>query len=430
MDITSFTRPDNTNYSLHNNLLSSVSTPRQTNQVPDILTKEITPNTSCTNQKSTGRCWIFAALNMLRRKVILNSKVGDGFEFSQSYVFFYDKLERMYYNLQLIKNFKENNFTVDSREIQHLLKEPFGDGGQWVMFANVANKYGLVPKQAYPESTHSSNSAGVNMVLSRVFRTTVKDIYKSNSQTDAEQITNIIKKTMQKTYELLIRFFGEPPKTFSWNYKQEKNVETFTGTPISFMQDFCKIDFDDYVSLTHDPRNRYNALYGVQHLGNVVNGGVVKYLNLEIHRLNEITKRVIDDNTPVWFGSDVGQFFNSKRGQLDSKSFDYVGFLDLEDTMNKKERIEYCESLMTHAMCYVGYNTDKYGSINYWKIENSWGTNGPYKGNLVCSDDWFNEYTYQLIVPRKYLTQNEMAVWTGEISKSFPLWDPMGSLAV
>ena len=424
MDIASFKKPDNTNYSLHNNLLSSVSTPRRPDQVPSMLTKEITPNTSCTNQKSTGRCWIFAALNMLRRKVILDKKVGDGFEFSQSYVFFYDKLERMYYNLQLIKTFQQNEKTVSDREVQHILKEPFGDGGQWVMFTNVANKYGLVPKEAYPESTHSSNSAGVNLVLSRVFRTTVKDMYTNSSAVD-----NTITKTMQKTYELLIRFFGEPPKSFSWNYKGGEKVETYNGTPQDFMNEFCKIDFNDYVSLTHDPRNTYNALYGVLHLGNVVNGNDVKYLNLEISRLNEVTKQVLDDNTPVWFGSDVGQFFNSKCGQLDSKSFDYVNFLGLQDTMNKRERIEYCESLMTHAMCYVGYNTDKYGAINYWKIENSWGTDGPYKGNLICSDEWFNEYTYQLIVPKKYLSENELTVWNGQVSKSFPLWDPMGSLA-
>ena len=302
MDIASFKKPDNTNYSLHNNLLSSVSTPRRTDQVPSILTKEITPNTSCTNQKSTGRCWIFAALNMLRRKVIIDKKVGDGFEFSQSYIFFYDKLERMYYNLHLIKTFQQNQKTMNDREVQHILKEPFGDGGQWVMFTNVANKYGLIPKEAYPESTHSSNSAGVNMVLSRVFRTTVKDMYKNPDQVD-----DTITKTMQKTYELLIRFFGEPPKNFSWNYKNGDNVDTYNGTPQDFMINFCKIDFNDYVSLTHDPRNRYNALYGVLHLGNVVNGESVKYLNLEINRLNAVTKQVLDDNTPVWFGSDVGK---------------------------------------------------------------------------------------------------------------------------
>lgn len=408
-------------YSLHNNLLSSVSTPRRATQIPSVFTKEITPPVKSSNQKSSGRCWIFAALNMLRRSLIEEKKLPESFEFSQSYVFFYDKLERMNYNLKLVEDMGAQNREWDDRVVNHILKEPFGDGGQWVMFTNIANKYGLVPKDAYPESTHSSKSAGVNMVLSRMFRTFVKDFY--NNQDYSR------KKCLEKTYEVLVRFFGEPPKNFVWNYKSGKNVETFNGTPHNFMTEFCNINFNDYVSLTHDPRNEYNRLYGVEHLGNVEGGDDVKYLNVNIDRMVELTKRAIDDNVPVWFGSDVGQFFNSKLAILDENSFDYNGYLGLNDTMNKKERILFGESLMTHAMVYSGYNTDPYGSINYWKIENSWGTEGPYGGSLICSDRWFREYTYQLIVPKKYITETECSVWNGDISHSFPIWDPMGSLA-
>jgi bleomycin hydrolase len=414
---------NDTNYSLHNNLLSSVSTPRQVNQVPSVLTKEITPKTPCANQKSSGRCWIFAAVNMLRRQLITDKKLPDSFEFSQSFVFFYDKLERMNYNLKLVEDRKNSNHDWDDRVIQHILKEPFGDGGQWVMFTNVVNKYGLIPRDAYPESVHSSNSAGVNMVLSRMFRTFVKDIFNGSNNYQRQSC-------LEKTYQVLVRFFGEPPREFVWNYKSDNKVEVFNGTPLSFMNDFCKINFNDYVSLTHDPRNEYNQLYGVEHLGNVEGGEEVKYLNVNVDRLAELSRKAIDDNTPVWFGSDVGQFFNSKLAMLDENSFDYVGFLGLEDTMNKKERINYCESLMTHAMVYVGYNTDPYGAVNYWKIENSWGTSGPYSGNLICTNKWFKEYTYQLIIPRKYISEAELEVWNGEITRSFPIWDPMGSLAL
>jgi bleomycin hydrolase len=430
MDISTFnvSSLDNNNamdnayhYSLHNNLLSSVSTPRHTTQVPSVFTKEITPPVKSSNQKSSGRCWIFAALNMLRRSLIEEKKLPESFEFSQSYVFFYDKLERMNYNLKLVEDMGAQNREWDDRVVNHILKEPFGDGGQWVMFTNIANKYGIVPKDAYPESTHSSKSAGVNMVLSRMFRTFVKDFY--NNQDYSR------KKCLEKTYEVLVRFFGEPPKNFVWNYKSGKNVETFNGTPHNFMTEFCNINFNDYVSLTHDPRNEYNRLYGVEHLGNVEGGDDVKYLNVNINRMVELTKRAIDDNIPVWFGSDVGQFFNSKLAILDENSFDYNGYLGLNDTMNKKERILFGESLMTHAMVYSGYNIDPYGSINYWKIENSWGTEGPYGGSLICSDRWFREYTYQLIVPKKYITESECNVWNGDISHSFPIWDPMGSLA-
>ena len=420
MNINNLRSPKITNYSLHNNLLSSVSTPRTLEHIPSVITNEITPTLSCANQKSSGRCWIFAAVNMLRRELISQKILPDSFEFSQSYVFFYDKLERMNYNLKLVEDLKEEN-NYDSRVIQHILKEPFGDGGQWVMFTNIANKYGLVPQDVYPESVHSSSSRGVNKVLSRMFRTYVKDIYTNKPY--SRQIS------LQKTYETLIRFFGEPPREIVWNYKIKDVVKTYTGSPLNFMKDYCKIDFDNYVSLTHDPRNDYNKLYGVNNLGNVVNGAVVKYLNLDIDRLASLSKSAIDNNVPIWFGSDVGQFFNSKLAVLDKNSFDYINFLNLEDTLTKRERIDFCESLMTHAMVYTGYNLDKYGKVNYWKIENSWGTTGPYKGNLICSDEWFKEYTYQLILPKKYLSEEELNVWNGRISKSFPLWDPMGSLA-
>ena len=420
MDFSSFKRQKTTNYSLHNNLLSAVSTPRNIDHAPNIFTKETTPSVGISNQKSSGRCWIFAAVNMLRRTIMKEHKLPDSFEFSQSYVFFYDKLERMNYNINLIQGFKTKNMNFDERIVQHLLKEPFGDGGQWVMFTNIANKYGLVPKDAYPESAHRSNSRGINMVLSRLFRTYAKDIYDNNFNK---------KIALQKTYDVLVRFFGEPPQDFSWNYKKDGDIKSFNGSPQKFMTDFCKIDLNDFVSLTHDPRNTVDCLYGVENLGNVEGGEEVKYLNLEMDRLKDITKAALDDNTPVWFGSDVGQFFNSSQGLLDERSFDYLNFLDITDNINKKERIDFCESLMTHAMVYVGYHQNSFGEIDYWKIENSWGPEGPYKGHLVCSDKWFKEYTYQLIVPKKLLTESELAVWSKPILHNLPLWDPMGSLA-
>jgi bleomycin hydrolase len=421
MDILSFKRQKRANCSLHNNLLSAVSTPRLTEQIPNIFTKEVSPVVGSTNQKSTGRCWIFAALNMVRRSVIKEYNLSENFEFSQSHLFFYDKLERMNYNIRMIENFKSKQVNFDDRIVQHLLKEPFGDGGQWVMFTNIANKYGLVPKDSYPESTHSSNSRGINMVLNRLFRTYAKDIYTDNNFNKS--------KAMQKTYDILVKFFGEPPQNFCWHYKKDNEMKSFTGTPLQFFKDFCHIDFNDYVSLTHDPRNTLNELYGVEHLGNVENGDSVKYLNLDINRLKELTKKSIDKNIPIWFGSDVGQFFNSSLGVLDEASFDYINFLKINDTLNKKERIDYCESLMTHAMVYVGYHEDQYGSIDYWKIENSWGPEGPYKGSLVCSDKWFKDYTYQLIVPKKFLTKKELVLWNSDNVTNLPLWDPMGSLA-
>ena len=235
----------------------------------------------------------------------------------------------------------------------------------------------------------------------------------------------------------MIKFLGEPPKIIKWNYKKTNNNNnnnnksmSFVGTPKEFMTKFCKIDLDNYISLTHDPRLEKNKIYSINYLNNLENGEKIKYLNLSISRLKELTKKSIDNNIPVWFGSDISQFLNSNNGIADEKSFDYIKFLNIDDTLSKKERIDYRESLMTHAMVFIGYNKDKNNNINYWKIENSWGDKNKYKGFLRCSDKWFEDYTYEIIVEKKLLTKNELFMWNKNIYKYLPLWDPMGSLAL
>ena len=348
----------------------------------------------------------------------------------------------MNYYLELIKKFKVKNIKYSDRVVQHILNEPFNDGGQWVMFSNIANKYGLIPKDSYPESIHSNNTEEINMVLSRMFRNYVKEIYSNNFDKN---------ESIQKTYDILIKFLGEPPEKIKWNYKKTNNKskntiksKSFVGSPKEFMKEFCNINLDNYVSLTNDPRLEKNKIYSVKYLNNLENGDEIKYLNLPINRIKELTNKSIDNNIPVWFGSDISQFLNSKNGIVDEKSFDYIKFLNIDDKLTKKERIDYRESLMTHAMIFIGYNKDNNNNINYWKIENSWGINDNtndnvndidkyndyYKGNLRCSDKWFDDYVYQIIIEKKMLNKNELLMWNNnKIYKYLPLWDPMGSLA-
>ena len=204
------------NVSLHNNLLSNVSVVRSTTFAPQkSCFVTVKPEIICTNQKSSGRCWIFAGLNMLRRHIIKKLALPNNFQFSQSYLFFYDKLERMNYNIVLLRKWIDADKTKNSREVQHLLKEPFGDGGQWAMFANLINKYGVVPQYAYPESFHSSNSRGVNTALNRLFRNFANKML-TNTTTQFNK-----QEALQKTYEVLVSFFGEPPKEFLWEYKKQ-----------------------------------------------------------------------------------------------------------------------------------------------------------------------------------------------------------------
>lgn len=422
MDLTQFNNidiPNEYGFGLHNNLLSEVSTPRTF--TPDYFHVELKPETLVTNQKSSGRCWMFAGLNILRYNIISQLSLPNSFEFSQSYLFFWDKLERMNYLIDTVTDFHENNMSLDDRKVQFIMKDPFGDGGQWSMFVNLVNKYGLVPKSAHDESVHSSNSRGVNMVLCQMFRDYVSHLYQGKDQNKKE--------FLKKTYIILTRFFGKPPQEFNFEYKKNNKIITETFTPIQF-RDFCKVNLDNYVSIVHDPRNNYKNLYTIDQLNNMSGGSIVKYLNLPMERVQELTRKSLDNNGPVWFGSDVGQFFHRKSDVLDENMFAYKQYLGLDLTFNKKDRLETGESIPSHAMVFSGYHQDKYGQIDYWKIENSWGKHGKWNGHLVCSNKWFQEYTYQIVIDKSLLTAEEQALWNDDSDITvLPLWDPLGTLA-
>lgn len=422
MDLTQFNSisiPTNYEFSLHNNLLSDVSVPRTT--PPEYFHREVKPHTTITNQKSSGRCWMFAGLNMLRRDVIETHNLPLSFEFSQSYLFFWDKLERMNYLIYIINKLMLEGVSIDDRRINFLLKDPFGDGGQWVMFENLVNKYGLVPQSVYPESLHSSNSRGVNMVLSQMLRDYVSRLYNGDDLN--------LDEFLKKTYIILVRFFGRPPNKFIFEYKSKDSIIQSSFTPTSFAK-FCNVDLENYVSIVHDPRNIYNSLYSIDILNNMIDGKCVKYLNLRMSVIRELTKKSLDNNSPVWFGSDVGQFFHRKSDMLDENIFAYHKYLDLNLKLKKKDRMETAESIPGHAMVFSGYHTNIFGEIDYWKIENSWGKRGKYDGHLVCSDKWFQDFTYQVVINKKYLGEDEINVWnSNKFENTLPLWDPLGTLA-
>ena len=250
-----------------------------------------------TNQKSSGRCWIFAALNVARREVIDKYKLKD-FEFSQNYLFFWDKLERINYNLNRIIETKEQN--IESEIVRHILGDPLCDGGQWDMIVNLVEKYGLVPKSCYQESFHSSRSAEMNNILQKLFR---KSAYKLRLSNDPYKDKKII---MGNVYKLLCKFLGTPPKEFEWEYydKNNKYHKLKKTTPLNFYKDYVDFKFKDYVCVINDPRkkNPYNQLYTVKYLGNVEDGNRVLYLNVEINKIKELIEKSISDNKAVWFG--------------------------------------------------------------------------------------------------------------------------------
>lgn len=384
-----------------------------------------------TNQKQSGRCWMFAALNTMRYQVMKKCHLKT-FELSQAYLFFWDKLEKSNYFLESILETVE--LPTSSRLVSYLLTAPVGDGGQWDMLCNLVKKYGVVPKTAYPESKASSGSREMDSTLTEKLREDaciLRRMYKERMDMDAirERKTEML----NEIYRLLCICLGEPPKSFTFEYRDEdKNFHRETGlTPKSFFEKYVGINLDDYVSLINAPTSDkpYGHSYTVKYLGNVREGNAVRYLNLPIEELKKAAIAQLKDGQPVWFGCDVGKHSDRDSGVMDLDIRSLETLLDTKFTMTKAERLDYSQSLMTHAMVFQGVNLDENGQPNRWRVENSWGKDPGKDGYYLMTDRWFDEYMYQIVVNKKYLTNEQLAAYQSEPTGLEP-WDPMGSLAV
>jgi len=422
-----------------NNVLSNVisanplsklnNTVSETQKHNPVYNIQVTPRLKVTNQKSSGRCWLFAALNVIRRDMCTKYDL-ENFEFSQSYLFFWDKLERMNYNLECIINTK--NKKIDSRIVFQLLDDPTCDGGQHIMVSNIVNKYGLIPQTMYRESHHSSNSREMNEILKKKFREYAFQL-RSSDDPHTLKIT-----FMEEVYGLLCLFLGKPPTNFDWEfYDKKKKYHKFTNlTPLAFYKEHVPFNFDDYVCLVNDPRaeNPYNKTYTIQYLNNVLDGKPIKYLNIEMKRMKNLVLSTLKENKVVWFGNDVGAYLNRNMSRMDKDSVCDLDLLGIEFNLNKEQRLNYRDSLMSHAMCIVGANTTSNNllndseTVNFWEIENSWGSRGTEDGYYSMSDVCFDEYLYEVAIHKDKLTDDERKILEEE-PKVLPLWDPFGALA-
>ena len=383
-----------------------------------------------TAQKSSGRCWMFAALNTFRFKVIhdLNLKT---FELSQAYPFFYDKLEKSNYFLESILETLDE--PTNGRLISYLLQAPVGDGGQWDMFCNLVEKYGLVPKSAYPESTISSASREMNTYLTEKLRGNACILRKKHAEgASLEELKEIKTKMLEEIYRMLCICLGQPPKTFDFEYTdKDGNYHRDCGmTPKSFYEKYVGINLADYVSLINAPTadKPYGRSYTVAFLGNVKEGRIVRYLNLPSEELKKAAIAQLKDGEPVWFGCDVGKRSERESGLMDLNIYNLEQLLGFRFEMNKAERLDYGQSQMTHAMVFQGVNLDDEGKPNRWRVENSWGEEPAKKGYYLMTDEWFDEYMYQVVVNKKYLSEEQIRAYEAE-PKMLEPWDPMGSLA-
>lgn len=384
---------------------------------------------SATNQQASGRCWLFAATNVLRE--IIGKKLNvDTFELSQSYLAFWDKFERINYYIESIIHTADQPH--NSRVVDHIVSTGVHDGGQWDMFVNIVKKYGILPKVCYPETFQSSNTGNVNKHINNYLRAKTGVLRKLAQEGKTEELSSLRDEMLSKTYSFLCACYDVPPSEFDFEYKDKdgKVIVERGLTPQSFREKYIGDLLDNYVSIIHAPTEDkpFNKTYTVKYLGNVVGGAEVCYLNLP---LDEFKKAVVDqlkDNEIVWFGSDCGKYNDGSKAAWDVEQFNEAAVTGLDVAMTKEDMLNYHVSQMNHAMCITGVNIDESsGAPNRWKIENSWGNGGANAGYHMASDAWFDLYVYQAVVHKKYLG-DKVALLDGEKTELEP-WDPMGSLA-
>ncbi len=383
-----------------------------------------------TDQKQSGRCWMFAALNTMRFRVMKNLNLKT-FELSQAYPLFYDKLEKSNYFLENI--LRTTDEPVEGRLVSFLLADPLGDGGQWDMFAALIEKYGVVPKEAMPESVCSSATKEMDEYLTEKLREDACILRTaSEGGTSAEELRGQKEEMLSEIYRMLCICLGTPPTTFTLEVRDadEKFIRETDLTPQEFFRKYVDMDLSEYVSLINAPTpdKPFERTFTVKFLGNVAEGRPVKYLNLPIEELKRAAAAQLADGYPVWFGCDVGERSLRDGGLMDLKALDVEDLFDVKFGMDKGTRLTYGQSLMTHAMTLEGVNLDEDGKPNRWRVENSWGKKPGKDGYYVMTDDWFTEYTYQVVVNKKYLTDEQKALWEQDPIELMP-WDPMGSLA-
>lgn len=384
---------------------------------------------SVTNQSRTGRCWMFAGLNLFRADTrgVLNLKE---FEFSQNYLMFWDKLERANFVLEAIIATADR--PTDDRTVAWLLQRSIEDGGQWDMFAGLVKKHGVVPKTVMPETQSSSSSSRMNSILNYQMRQgakRIRDLYADEGGLD--EMRRVKEEALQVIYQILCIHLGTPPARFDWQWKDKDGQFNRDGqmTPLEFAGKYVTTPIDEYVCLVHDPRETspVDATFTIAYLGNVVDGQPIKYLNVDIQVLKDITMKLLLDGKPVWMGCDTGKQMHRDKGLWDADLFDYAGVYGAGFSLDKAARLDYHQTRMTHAMLFTGVDVVD-GKPRRWRVENSWDDKVGNKGFFLMNDSWFAEYMFEIAAPKSYLpTGLQEALELEPIV--LPPWDPMGSLA-
>ena len=383
-----------------------------------------------TSQKKSGRCWLFSSLNFLRSRARESLGVKN-FEFSQSYVFFWDKFERA--NWFLTDIIATSDEPVDGRLVQFLLGDVLGDGGQWDMAVSVYMKYGLVPKEVMPESEASTNSRPMNARLRAVLHIGALRLREAIAAgASAEEVDTQRRKILADVWKILVVCLGEPPVRFNWQWRDDEGNFHRDGelTPHEFYERHVGVDLSEYICLVDDPRpeNPKGSMETVEHLGNVVGGRPIRYLNAPVEEIKRIAAAQIAAGEAVWFGADVSQPYDRGLGFFVTGIHDYDGLFDVDFSSTKLERVRSGESAMDHAMLFTGVDLDEAGQPRAWRVENSWGDEPGDSGFFTMDDQWFTDNVFEVVVPKSALPEDLAAAVDSE-PIVLPAWDPMGTLA-
>ena len=375
-----------------------------------------------TNQLSSGRCWLFTGLNVLRARMIEKHDLG-AFTFSQNYLFFYDQLEKANLFLQAIIDTR--NLPMDDRKVDWLFSNPIGDGGQFTGVSNLIMKYGAVPSSAMPETFSANNTSQ----MSSQIKTKLREDGLALRAAKPKELQSMKVSMLKEIYRMLALCLGVPPTEFNWTRYNSKGefVSSKTYTPKGFYDEFIGEDLENnYIMVMNNPAVEYNKVYEIEYDRHVYDGQNWVYVNLPIEKIKEMAIASIKDNTALYFSCDVGKFLDRKRGIADIDNFDYESLLGVSFGMDKKQRIQTHASGSTHAMTLIAVDI-KDGKPCKWMVENSWGADSGYKGNIIMTDEWFNEYMFRLVVEKKYVPADVLSLLQQK-PIMLPSWDPMFSM--
>lgn len=411
--------------SITNNDISSLALNRDILKQHNKLYSHKIETKDITSQNKSGRCWLFAGLNVIRPMVIKKHNLK-GFEFSQNYLAFWDKLEKANTFLEYIIEFRDRD--ILDREMEFILRKPLPDGGYWENVVNLIDKYGAVPKEIMPETNSSGNTSLMNAVISRKLRSdAVKLRQMAKAKKSVKKLRSEKKNMLAETYKMLAMNLGEPPKEFQWRFEDANSVvsELKSYTPKTFFEEFVGVDPGEYVNIFNDPSKDYGKHYQIAMTKNLYDGDNTHFANIKIDTLKEIALEAVLDDEPLWFACDVGKDQSKEHGIMAMGMFDYDSIYQIDMKMTKAQRSLYRESVPNHAMVFIGVDVQDDKPVK-WLVENSWGEDKGSKGYWALYDDWFDTNVYSIIVKKKYVPKEILKIFEQPVIKR-PAWDPVWS---